>query len=282
MIPATGCLQNLEIKTDSGLGISKTYFKFNFSIIQNKHLKDSYYFISDLHLGLQSPETEKRKELLLIELLKFIEPDAKELYILGDLFDYWFEYKRVLQKGFFRTLTSLHDLTSSGTDVHYLIGNHDFLHRDFFTKELGVKVYPDPISPTLEGKRFFLAHGDGLVKNDIGYKILKKFLRNKFLQKLYSLIHPDLGIWLASSSSKTSRNYTSGKNYGELDGLFEAAKEKIDNGFDYVLFGHSHERTFKEYKNGLYINLGTWLEKPCYGKFKNNKFEIIEWETNAE
>ena len=122
-----------------------------------------------------------------------------------------------------------------------------------------------------------MGHGDGLVKNDVGYRILKKILRNKVSQKLYSWLHPDLGIWLASSTSKTSRGYTEKKNYGEGDGLFETAKEKIDEGYDYVLFGHSHIRIFENYKNGHYINLGTWLNKPCYGKFSGDGFEIIDW-----
>ena len=95
---------------------------------------------------------------------------------------------------------------------------------------------------------------------------------------MYSLFHPDFGIWLASSSSKKSRDYTTEKSYGEKDGLFEAAKNKIDEGYDYVLFGHTHNKQNESYKNGHYINLGTWLSKPCYGKFENNNFEIIDWD----
>ena len=97
------------------------------------------------------------------------------------------------------------------------------------------------------------------------------------MQRIYSLIHPDFGVWLAGSSSKKSRGYTTVKNYGEEDGLFETAKLKIDNGFDYVLFGHSHTRCYEQYKNGYYINLGSWISAPCYGKFGADKFEIIEW-----
>ena len=240
-------------------------------------MRDSYYFISDLHLGLQSPDKEKEKENLLVELLKVVQSDAKELYILGDLFDYWFEYRRVIQKGFFKTIAALQNIAEAGIKIHYIIGNHDFLHRDFFEKQIGASLYYDPVEFVIDGKKFYLGHGDGLVKNDLGYKILKKILRNKILQGIYSIIHPDLGIWLASSSSKKSRDYTSGKNYGEIDGLFEAAKIQIDNGADYVIFGHSHNRSFEQYKNGFYVNLGTWLEKPCYGLFRENKFEIIDW-----
>ncbi len=236
-----------------------------------------YFFISDIHLGFLSPVEEEEREKLLVKFLQYTKGKADELFILGDLFDYWFEYKRVVQKDFFRTLNALAELTDSGINIHYIIGNHDFLHKNFFEKKIGASLYFDPISVTLNNKLFYIGHGDGLVKNDTGYKILKKFLRNKFLQRIYSLIHPDLGIWLASLTSKTSRNYTANKHYGIIDGLFETAKAKIAEDYDYVLFGHSHKQVVKKYKKGVYINLGTWLEKPCYGKYSRNKFEIINW-----
>ncbi|MDP4192423.1 MAG: UDP-2,3-diacylglucosamine diphosphatase [Bacteroidota bacterium] len=241
-------------------------------------MKSSYLFISDIHLGLQLKEIEKKKELSLVRFLNFASQEAKELYILGDLFDYWFEYKRVYQKGYFRTLTALEDLVNSGTKVHYLIGNHDFSHRDFFGTEIGLKLYEFPIEVVLNGKKFFLAHGDGMVKNDLGYLILKKILRNKSVQRLYSMLHPDLGIALASRTSKSSRDYTTKKNYGEIDGLFEFAKDKIKQGFDYVVLGHSHRRALEHFEDGVYINLGSWLSKPCYGIFKDNQFNLVDWE----
>lgn len=229
-------------------------------------------------MGLQSKEEEKSKERLLVRFLDSIKDSADELFIVGDLFDYWFEYGRVYQKGFFRTLTALEDLVEKGVVVHYLIGNHDFMHRDFFVKEIGTKLYNNSLDVELNGKRFFIAHGDGLVENDYGYLILKKILRNKFLQRLYSIIHPDVGIKIASGTSKKSRDYTTKKDYGETDGLFETAKRKIDDGFDFVIFGHLHRRMFKKYKEGYYINLGSWIEKPCYGVFHDDKFEIVDWE----
>ena len=240
-------------------------------------MNDSYLFISDIHLGLQSKDLENRKERLLVKFLNFAQTNCLELFIVGDLFDYWFEYKRVYQKGFFRTLTALQDLTDHGVKVHYLIGNHDFMHQNFFKDEIGALMYENPISITLNNKNFFIGHGDGMVKNDLGYKILKVILRNKLIQKFYSWIHPDIGVSIASSTSKSSRDYTSQKDYGEEDGLFEAAKMKIDDGYDYVLLGHLHRRCFLNYKNGVYINLGSWLDAPCYGKFENNKFEIVDW-----
>jgi UDP-2,3-diacylglucosamine hydrolase len=208
--------------------------------------------------------------------LNFAKDNCDELFIVGDLFDYWFEYKRVYQKGFYRTLSALKDISEKGIVIHYFIGNHDFLHRDFFKKEYGAILYEDAASFNLNNRKFFIGHGDGLVKNDYGYLVLKKILRNRFLQKAYSLIHPDLGVALASKTSKKSRDYTTKKDYGEGDGLFDAAKKYIDKGFDFVLFGHLHQRCFIKYNNGFYINLGTWLESPCYGIYKEN-FEIINW-----
>jgi len=239
-------------------------------------LTESAYFVSDLHLGLESKERENYKEKIFVDFLLNLPDEPGTLYIVGDLFDYWFEYKRVVQKGFYRTFTALKSLTEKGWKVHYIIGNHDFLHRDFFPAELGVQLYLDPIETEIGGKKFFIGHGDGLISNDLGYKILKKILRNKLSQFLFSLIHPDFGIWISSFSSKTSRNYTSTKNYGENDSLFEVAKEKISAGYDYVIFGHSHRKKREEFDRGYYINLGSWLEKPCYGKFENGKFEIID------
>ncbi|MGB5288752.1 MAG: UDP-2,3-diacylglucosamine diphosphatase [Ignavibacteriaceae bacterium] len=235
-----------------------------------------YFFISDIHLGLQNKAEENEKEKKLIEFFNFAGTNCDELFIVGDLFDYWFEYKRVYQKGYYRTLSALKDLSERKIKFHYFIGNHDFLHRDFFKKEFGALMYPDSLSTELNGKRFFIAHGDGLVINDTGYNILKWVLRNKFFQWLYSLVHPDLGIAFASKTSKSSRSYTEKKDYGEIDGLFEAAKKKIDEGFDFVIFGHLHKRLLVKYKEGTYINLGSWLDRPCYGVFRNQKFEIVD------
>jgi UDP-2,3-diacylglucosamine hydrolase len=240
----------------------------------------TYLFISDIHLGLESKPKEIEKEKKLVSFLEYAKGNCDELFIMGDLFDYWFEYRSVVQKGFFKTIAALQYLSESGVKIHYFIGNHDFLHRDFFEKEIGAILYEGPITIDLNGKKFFLGHGDGLVANDTGYKILKMILRNKFIQALYSIIHPDIGIWIASGTSKKSRDYTAQKNYGEIDGLVATAQKKIDEGYDYVIFGHSHRKEFMNYNNGYYINLGTWLEAPCFGKF-TNKFEIIDWENNG-
>ncbi|GMU84933.1 MAG: UDP-2,3-diacylglucosamine hydrolase [Ignavibacteriales bacterium] len=233
----------------------------------------TFYFISDIHLGLSDFETEREKESLLVRFLDSLT-DAKVLFIIGDLYDYWFEYRRVYQKGFFRLLNSLYNLRSRGTEVVYLIGNHDFMHRDFFETEIGATMIENQFIAELNGKKFFMAHGDGLLNGDYGYKLLKKVLRNKKIQWLYSLIHPDIGINLAGHSSKTSRQHTSSRTGLETDGLKDKAEDIISKGFDYVIFGHTHRRLLQQTSGGYYVNLGTWLDKPCYGKFENTTFMI--------
>lgn len=232
------------------------------------------YFVSDLHFGLQDKKSEDKKERIFVSFLQSLQGRAERLFIVGDLFDYWFEYRRVYQRGYFRTFTALQDLTLSGTQIHYFIGNHDFMHRDFFQKELGTMLHPESLEITLDEKRFYIAHGDGLVANDFGYLVLKKVLRNKYTQLMYSFLHPDFGIWLASKSSQTSRDYTATKDYGETDSLFEVAKKKIQSGYDCVVFGHSHRRRIENVGKGTYLNLGSWLEAPCFGKYENNELTI--------
>ncbi len=243
-------------------------------------MKKKIYFISDIHLGLHDKLREKEKEDILVSFLSGIRQDASHLVIVGDLFDYWFEYKLVIQKGYYRLFTALSDLHIAGVKIIYIIGNHDFMHRDFFKSEFAAEMIENDLSSEFYGKKFYIAHGDGLNKNDTGYLFLKKFMRNKFLQKLYSLIHPDCGIKIASKSSKKSRDYTSHKFSDESDRLIDVAKSKIDEGFDFVVFGHTHIKSELDYKNGKYVNLGTWLEKPYYGVFDGEKFEIKEWKIN--
>ncbi len=235
-----------------------------------------YYFISDLHFGFHPYEAEL-EQIALFELLcdKIIETKG-DLIILGDLFDHWFEYKTVVQKYSHRILTKIEDISLAGLKIYYLSGNHDFAHLDYFKDTFNINISELPINLNINGKKFFLAHGDGLVKNDFGYMVLKSIFRNKILQKIYSAIHPSIGIKLASTFSRRSRHYTDGKNYGTMDGLFEFAMQKINEGFDFVLLGHTHERRFENYKSGHYINLGTWFKQPCYGLYLNGEFKIID------
>lgn len=232
------------------------------------------YFISDIHLGFKGKIENKTTEDLLISFLEKISVDAETLIIVGDLFDFWFDYRSVIPKNYYRTLTAIGNLVAKGVQIEYVIGNHDFGHYKFFREEFGIQPHENDIERTYFGKKFYITHGDGKSYNDTGYKILKRILRSPLNQKLYRLLHPDFGIWLASGSSRKSRHYTDAKDYGKSDGMFEYASGKIDSGFDYVVMGHRHKLIYQSYKNGFYVNLGEWIRNPHYGVFDGVTFEL--------
>ncbi|MGA2624098.1 MAG: UDP-2,3-diacylglucosamine diphosphatase [Bacteroidota bacterium] len=235
------------------------------------------YFISDAHLGLGPEEEERGKERRIIAFLDSIANDANQLFIVGDLFDAWFEYRTVMPKGYHRLLTKLEDLVLRDIKVHYLVGNHDFWIRNYFHDRLGMTVYRHAFETTIDGKRFFIHHGDGLANNDTGYKILKKILRNPLAMWLYSWVHPDIGVALAGFSSKKSRQYTAEKHYGEEDGMVKFAAEKIRQGIDVVIMGHRHQPVVKEMGKGLYVNLGDWIEHNTYAEAANGVVSLKTW-----
>lgn len=234
------------------------------------------YFFSDVHLGLGTKQDDLKREQRVIRFLDMVKQDARELFILGDLFDYWFEYKSVVPKGYFRLFAKLGELRYRGIQISYLAGNHDFWLKSYLPEELGITVYADPIERTIGGKRFFLHHGDGLLKNDTGYRILKRILRNRFNIFLFSLIHPDITSWIARWSSRKSRAYTSKKAF-EGNDMIEFARKKIAEGFDVVIMGHNHQSLFRELDRGVYVNIGDWLEEYTYAVFDGNKIQLKKW-----
>ena len=221
------------------------------------------YFISDVHLGFFERSADSQREQLLINFLKKISNNCSKLYIVGDLFDFWFEYKTVIPKYFYRILSTLYDLRNRGIEIDYIMGNHDFGHIDFFKKELDIQVYPDDIERIHSDKKFYISHGDGKTIYDGPYNVLKKILRSPVSLKLYLKLHPNTGIKLASNTSKKSRNYTQKKDYGEVEGMEDFAFKKIDEGFDYVVMGHRHLAKFIEHKLGVYVNLGEIGRASC-------------------
>jgi UDP-2,3-diacylglucosamine hydrolase len=233
--------------------------------------------MSDAHLGMGTRTEEREKEARLIRFLDAVQKDGEQLFILGDLFDAWFEYRTVMPKGFHRILTRLEDLTRQGVIVHYLVGNHDCWIRDYFRDELGIHTHEDAFGTEINGRRIFLHHGDGLANHDTGYKILKKILRNRLSVWMYSWLHPDFGILLARSSSRTSRKYTTQKHYGEEDGMMQFARRKIDEGFDMVIMGHRHIPKMKMLGNGYYVNLGDWIVHNSYAELNGTQLELKHW-----
>lgn len=232
-------------------------------------------FISDVHLGYYSGRRNREIEDLLLSLLERVSSYCEVLVIVGDLFDFWFDYKQVIPRHFFRVVNKLFELKEKGVKIEYLMGNHDFGHYNFFNTFLNINVYEGDISREFYGKKFYISHGDGKIKKDTGYSILKFILRNKVSRFLFRWIHPDIGIWVASRSSKKSRNYTDKRSRKDFDSLFDFAKKKIDLGYDYVVLGHTHKSEIKSYKNGFYINLGSWLSLPEVGIFDGIDFKLL-------
>lgn len=235
------------------------------------------YFISDAHLGLSDKETEEKKEQMLINFFKSAAQDASAIYILGDLFDAWFEYKTVIPKGFHRTIAMLDELVRKNIKIHYLAGNHDFWMNDFFISEIGITVHLDSYSFTHEGKKIYLHHGDGFSKKDIGYRILKKILRNPINIKIYKLLHPDIGISIARKFSRMSRKHSSDKKYFDTSELNSIVENIINQGYDIVIMGHLHQPLQKKIGNGEFINLGDWINHFTYAVMQNGKIDLKKW-----
>lgn len=238
------------------------------------------YFLSDVHLGNGPLHYWQDREELLIALLEMIASSAEQLFIVGDLFDYWFEYRTVLPRAFFRTLAALDRLRKRGVTIEYLIGNHDFGHHDFFERELDITIHWNDHETSIANKRFYIAHGDGKVAGDWGYTLLRTLLRNRITNTLYRWLHPDIGIWLASQASRRSRHYTEQRHY-EGDSLLDFAERKIcQEGCDYVVMGHRHQALIMNFvaesHTGTYVNLGDWMSQPRVGIFDGEHFELAD------
>lgn len=238
------------------------------------------YFISDIHLGAPSlgADFEAKRKFELLKFLHNVANSGSRLVIVGDLFDFWFEYRSVIPKDYFWLYAELKSMADSGICVDYVAGNHDFFLGQFFSDSVGLNVYPDGFSEEMEGRRFLIVHGDGLALKDSGYRMLKKLLRNGFVNSIIRWIHPDIGFRLAKAFSRKSREYTSAKNYGELDGMTIFAENRIKEGYDYVIMGHNHVPRLEHFGNGVYVNLGDWLRSFTYGIFDGNEMQLVKWE----
>jgi UDP-2,3-diacylglucosamine hydrolase len=232
------------------------------------------YFISDVHLGELPKEKEIKKISCFINFLKSLENSAERIFFVGDLFDFWFEYKYVIPKKYFIILRQLAKLREKNIEIHYLPGNHDFYLGHFFKDELGIQTYQNDWSGTINKKKFYLYHGDGVAKKDKGYRILKRILRNPLNIKLFRIIHPDLGIPVARFISGSSRQYTDRINLKDHNDYIEFARKRFSEGFDYVIMGHRHDPFSHEEKGKKYINLGDWLTNFSYAIFDGNDLKI--------
>lgn len=243
---------------------------------------EKIYFVSDTHLGAPNRESSFKREQILVKWLDEIQHDAKEIYIVGDLFDFWFEYKTVVPKGYVRLFGKLAELTDKGIAVYFFTGNHDMWSFGYFTEELGIPIYRKPVVREFNGKKFFIGHGDGLGPGDHGYKFLKKVFANPLCQWLFKWLHPDIGVSIANYWSRRSRLHTQqvgdeGAFQGESrEWLVAYCRKKLETEqFNYFVFGHRHLAIdYGLTDTSRYINLGDWLTFYTYAVFDGENMEL--------
>lgn len=242
------------------------------------------FFLSDFHLGAPDAASSRAREKLIIRFLEETKHEAYTYFIVGDLFDFWYEYRKVVPKGFVRILGKLAELTDSGIPVHFFVGNHDMWMKDYFISEMNIPVYFEPREFTFNDKKFYIGHGDGLGPGDHGYKRLKKLFRNPFHQWLFGILPPTVGMGLANYFSRKSRAAT-GKSEEhflgeEKEWLLIFCREMLKTkDFDFFVFGHRHlPIDYRLDKGSRYINLGDWISFYTYAVFDGNNMELKTWD----
>jgi len=238
-------------------------------------MSSSIYFLSDAHLGAGTDAQEELKKNNLRRLCALVKNDHAELYIAGDLFDFWFEYRTVVQKQHLDAIAMLRDLRAAGIPITFISGNHDFWVGAFFERDLGIRVVKTWCELETGGKRLFLAHGDGLERGDWGYKyLLKPLLRNPVSIWLFRLLHPDLAVSFALWFSRISRNHLTAGKYTSGNPLLEVARQKFAQGYDLVVLGHCHRPELTVVGNKAYCNLGDFFEHFTYGVCRDGALSL--------
>ena len=244
------------------------------------------YFASDFHLGIDARVTSAERERQIVRWLDAIAADAAEIYLVGDVFDFWFEYHTVVPKGYVRLFGKLAELRDAGLPIYFFTGNHDMWMFRYFEEEFGIPIYRKPIVREFNGKTFCIGHGDGLGPGDYGYKFIKRVFANKLCQWAFERIHPNFGIWLAQFWSGRSRaaNPSEMQFLGpEGEWLIAYCNRKLDTQYaDYFIFGHRHlpiDYTLKN-ERSRYINLGEWLYHNSYAVFDGERLELRFFEND--
>jgi len=239
------------------------------------------YFASDFHLGAPGIKDAEKHEAKVVAWLQHIQKDAKEVFLMGDLFDFWFEFKHVVPKGHLGFLAELKKMSDAGIRLHIFKGNHDLWFKDYFEKELKATIYTDPVVLTRNGVKLYLAHGDGLGPGDKGYKFIKWVFTRSLFQWMFKWLHPDIGIGLArfwsNKSSQKSREKDAVFLGEENEWLIIHSKEMVEKDPDlrYLVYGHRHYPLDLELPNGgHYINLGDWIQSFTYGQLTDGQFEL--------
>jgi UDP-2,3-diacylglucosamine hydrolase len=245
------------------------------------------YFASDFHLGVPTFEQSLEREKRICRWLDSIKADASEIYLVGDIFDFWYEYRYTIPKGNVRLQGKIAEITDSGIPVHFFVGNHDLWMKDYFKQELNVSVFHDPITRTYNGKTFYIGHGDGLGPGDKGYKMLRKVFSSPLCQWLFSRLHPNLAFYIAKRSSKRSRVITGDSDEkflgNENEWLYLFCREYLKtHAVDYFIFGHRHLPLDLDVDGkARYINLGEWIQYNTYAVFDGNTLSLLKFEDQA-
>lgn len=244
------------------------------------------YFASDQHFGAPTRELSLPREKKFVQWLDVVKKDAAAIFILGDLFDFWFEYKTVVPRGFTRVLGKLAEISDSGIPIHFFVGNHDLWMDNYFDEELGIPVYHTTKEFTFSGKRFLIGHGDGLGPGDNGYKRMKKVFKNPVSKWIYRWLHPDIGVRMAQYLSVKNKLISGDEDVKFLgedkEWLIQYCKRKLESEhYDYFIFGHRHfPMKIDLGQNSLYVNLGDWIGYFTYGEFDGENFSLLKFESS--
>ncbi|TDQ09756.1 UDP-2,3-diacylglucosamine diphosphatase [Pedobacter metabolipauper] len=250
-------------------------------------MSKNIYFASDFHLGVPNFEQSRKREDRIVRWLNSIAPTCSELFLMGDVFDFWYEYKLVVPKGFIRLQGKLAEMSDAGIKIYFFKGNHDMWVNDYFIKEIGIEIVSDELVIERGGKRFFLHHGDGLGPGDSKYKMLRKIFRSPFCQWLFSMVPPRIGLGIGSAWSGRSRlaSNTDEVFYGiDHEWLAVYAKEQLMNAhYDYFIFGHRHLPLDLDLgKGSRYVNIGEWINFNSYAVFDGNELSLKYFEKGEQ
>ncbi|RMD99102.1 MAG: UDP-2,3-diacylglucosamine diphosphatase [Calditrichaeota bacterium] len=235
-----------------------------------------YYFLSDAHLGAPNLTDDAHREKRLLQFLEFVAAKRGRLFIVGDLFEFWFEYREAIPRRNFAVLATLYQLVREGMEIHYFAGNHDLWLGAFLRDSLGIHIHHHATSIRKNELNIFVTHGDGLAKQDKGYRFLKKILTNRMNIFLYRLIHPDFGIPFAKKMAQVSRDQGETQNPYEAD-YREFALQKFKQGYDVVIMGHTHLPLHETYRDKHYINLGDWIDHFTYCEILSDRISLRQW-----
>ena len=243
------------------------------------------YFSSDHHFGAPNEQDSLVREKKFVEWLDEIKTDCGVLFLLGDLFDFWFEYKHVVPKGFVRVLGKLAELSDQGIPIYFFVGNHDLWMKDYLEEQINAIVFRDKQDFIINGKEFFIVHGDGKGPGDNGYKRMKKVFTNKICQFLFYLLHPDFAMWLGITVSRKNKMISGDEDVHFLgvdnEWLIQYSEKQLARKhYDFLIYGHRHLPMEIDIKKSKHFNLGDWINYFTYGVFDGEKFELKTYFSN--